>query len=188
MRKDQIFVLMLVILLPLTGCIGGIGDVDADNNSDTENAIVNNYFNNSTTLNESPPDYRFMVFDTELEGGEWDSTRMRGTAEIVIIGSFNTTSENMYSVVYMSSTCEDLNVWYSSYCGISIESTCDVKVYPSGYYNGASTTNHLMLKGTVGSNCTHDVYNIYGTNQLSENSVISMHSELVILEHPVSAF
>ena len=30
MRKDQIFVLMLVILLPLSGCIGGVGDAVAD--------------------------------------------------------------------------------------------------------------------------------------------------------------
>ena len=35
MRKDQIFVLMLVVLLPLTGCFdgGGIGDAEAQDTS-----------------------------------------------------------------------------------------------------------------------------------------------------------
>jgi len=41
MRKDQIFVLMLVVLLPLTGCFdgGGIGDVDAQETDETDHSI-----------------------------------------------------------------------------------------------------------------------------------------------------
>ena len=32
MRKDQIFVLLLIFLLPMTGCFGGVvGDSEADN-------------------------------------------------------------------------------------------------------------------------------------------------------------
>ena len=50
MRKDQIFVLMLVVLLPLTGCFdgGGIGDADAQESSDST-TVVNNYYNNTTS-------------------------------------------------------------------------------------------------------------------------------------------
>ena len=54
MRKDQIFVLLLVVLLPLTGCFdgGGIGDADAQD-STSNTTVVNNYFNN-TSSNSSP--------------------------------------------------------------------------------------------------------------------------------------
>ena len=40
MRKDQIFVLMLVVLLPLTGCFdgGGIGDADAQDTSSEDDS------------------------------------------------------------------------------------------------------------------------------------------------------
>ena len=36
MRKDQIFVLLLVFLLPMTGCFGGIvGDAEADDDDES---------------------------------------------------------------------------------------------------------------------------------------------------------
>ena len=40
MRKDQIFVLLLVVLLPLTGCFdgGGIGDADAQDSTESGNS------------------------------------------------------------------------------------------------------------------------------------------------------
>ena len=42
MRNDQIFVLMLVVLLPLTGCFdgGGIGDADAQNSTNYDDIQV----------------------------------------------------------------------------------------------------------------------------------------------------
>ena len=54
MRKDQIFVLLLVVLLPLTGCFdgGGIGGADAQD-STGNTTVVNNYYNN-TSSNSSP--------------------------------------------------------------------------------------------------------------------------------------
>ena len=37
MRKDQIFVLLLILLLPMTGCFGGVvGDAEADNDDDDD--------------------------------------------------------------------------------------------------------------------------------------------------------
>ena len=48
MRNDQIFVLMLVILLPMSGCFdGAVGDAEgADDESET--TVINNYYNNTT--------------------------------------------------------------------------------------------------------------------------------------------
>lgn len=50
MRNDQIFVLLLVVLLPLSGCFdaGGIGEAEGTEDTTTETAVVNNYYNNMT--------------------------------------------------------------------------------------------------------------------------------------------
>jgi hypothetical protein len=49
MRTDHVFVLLLVILLPMSGCFGGsVGDAEgADDTSST--TVVNNYYNNTTS-------------------------------------------------------------------------------------------------------------------------------------------
>ena len=50
MRNDQIFVLLLVVLLPLSGCFdaGSIGEAEGTEDSTTEATVVNNYYNNMT--------------------------------------------------------------------------------------------------------------------------------------------
>ena len=59
MRNDQIFVLLLVVLLPLSGCFdgNGLGEAEGADDSDTssETTIVNNYYNNSTTIIQQTP-------------------------------------------------------------------------------------------------------------------------------------
>jgi len=46
MTTDRLFVIMLVVLIPMTGCFGAVDNADAEeNDSDT---IVNNYYNNTT--------------------------------------------------------------------------------------------------------------------------------------------
>ena len=56
MRKDQIFVLLLVFLLPMTGCFGGIvGDAEADDddNDDDEPQWINDVGTSPITWNLS---------------------------------------------------------------------------------------------------------------------------------------
>ena len=50
MRNDQIFVLMLVILLPMSGCFDdAVGDAEgAEDTTDGTTTIINNYYNNTT--------------------------------------------------------------------------------------------------------------------------------------------
>jgi hypothetical protein len=59
MRNDQIFVLLLVVLLPLSGCFdaGGIGEAEgADESGETsETTVVNNYYNNTTIVESTTP-------------------------------------------------------------------------------------------------------------------------------------
>lgn len=55
MKPDKVFVLMLVILLPLTGCIDvsdNAGAEDSTDSGDDGMTVVNNYYNNTTTVEE----------------------------------------------------------------------------------------------------------------------------------------
>ncbi|MFL2968110.1 MAG: hypothetical protein ACJZ6A_03065 [Candidatus Poseidoniaceae archaeon] len=50
MKTDRIFVLLLVVMLPMSGCFDdAVGDAEgADDESST--TVVNNYYNNTTTI------------------------------------------------------------------------------------------------------------------------------------------
>ena len=52
MTTDRLFVIMLVMLIPMTGCFGAVDNADAEEN--TSETIVNNYYNNTTTIVEAP--------------------------------------------------------------------------------------------------------------------------------------
>ena len=57
MRNDQIFVLLLVVLLPMSGCFdgGGVGEAEGAQDSDEASGttVVNHYYNNTTTSQNS---------------------------------------------------------------------------------------------------------------------------------------
>jgi len=58
MKTDRVFVLLLVVLLPLSGCFDGstTGDAegaDAADGSSESTAVINIYYNNTTTSSES---------------------------------------------------------------------------------------------------------------------------------------
>jgi hypothetical protein len=61
MRNDQIFVLLLVILLPMSGCFdGAVGDAEGTDDASSGTTIVNNYYNNTTvTESNSPLQHQF---------------------------------------------------------------------------------------------------------------------------------
>jgi len=51
MKTDKVFILMLVIMLPLTGCIDVSDNADAQDASDSEESettVINNYYNTTT--------------------------------------------------------------------------------------------------------------------------------------------
>jgi len=57
MKTDRVFVLLLVVLLPLSGCFDGTTTGDAEGAEGTDDApsttVVNNYYNNTTTSSNS---------------------------------------------------------------------------------------------------------------------------------------
>ena len=46
MTTDRLFVILLVMLIPMTGCFGAIDNADAEDNDENETTIVNNYYYN----------------------------------------------------------------------------------------------------------------------------------------------
>lgn len=52
MTTDKVFILLLVIMLPLTGCLDVTDTAEAEE-SEEETPIVNNYYNNTTTIVQS---------------------------------------------------------------------------------------------------------------------------------------
>ena len=193
MRNDQIFVLLLVVLLPLSGCFdaGGIGEAEgAEESSPT---VVNNYYNNTTISNSSSEiEYKYLVFDTELENGQWPTTIDPNNASTVhvMLGTFNTTGGNLYSVIYSAPTCETTSGWTSvAECYVAIKSTCGDIIYANQYFGaGASETTSFMLKGPIGNNCLHEVYSYYSTSTLFEINTIRLHYELGLKEISATPF
>jgi len=195
MKTNRVFVLLLVVLLPLSGCFdGSIGDADATGDSSESTPVINNYYNNTTVVNmTSPiPDYKFVVFDEELNNGNWDNitTNNEETNTLrVLLGTFNTSSNNLYSVIYSAYTCETLTGWTSSteMCYIRLDSTCGDVIYSAQLFSVAtSETTSYMLKGTANSNCTHEVSSLYSTDSLDLSEVIRLHYELGLKEIPIS--
>ena len=67
MTTDRLFVIMLVILIPMTGCFGALDNADAEEN--TSETIVNNYYNNTTTVIAEEVEYFTIggVFDMDSD-------------------------------------------------------------------------------------------------------------------------
>ena len=131
MRKDQIFVLMLVIFLPLTGCFGdAIGEAEAE--EETEGTtVVNNYYNNTTVENTyqnitqilEPTTYYmngYFTYDTNFNQSDWSDTSIhsewhdaftinQSAHEVVSITSLN------FIALVNYSECESF--WLIGDCG-----------------------------------------------------------------------
>ena len=75
MRNDQIFVLLIVVLLPMSGCFdGAVGDAEGTDDTDSNTTVINNYYNQTTNIPpifhiasigfENPDDYgRISTYD-----------------------------------------------------------------------------------------------------------------------------
>jgi hypothetical protein len=196
MKTDRVFVLLLVVLLPLSGCFdGSVGDADAADDSSESTTVINNYYNNTTVVNMTSviPDYKYVTFDEELNNGNWDNmtiTNEETNTLRVLLGTFNTSANNLYSVVYSAYTCETLTGWTSyleGACTIRLDSTCGDVIYSSQIFSQAtSETTTYMLKGTVNSDCIHEISSFYSTDSLDDHEVIRLHYELGLREIPIS--
>ena len=55
MKMDRVFVLMLVVMLPMTGCFEDtVGDAEGSEGDGETTTVINNYYNNATEYNHPP--------------------------------------------------------------------------------------------------------------------------------------
>lgn len=104
MTTDKLFVLLLVILLPLTGCLDIADNAEAEESND-ETTIVNNYYNNTTTTTMP------MVHSLHLEKGENATLQFDGTStlklETIYHGGYGSQAPSSMTVMnYFDMTCD----------------------------------------------------------------------------------
>ena len=138
MTTDKVFILLLVIMLPLTGCLDVTDTAEAED-SDEETTIVNNYYNNTTTT--SMP----MVHSLHLEQGENATLEFDGTKTMkveTLWSGINQIDDNMrantHSLYPMQMTCDnDVTVTGSLTAGIHLPvlggQNCSVLITANDY-------------------------------------------------------
>jgi hypothetical protein len=121
MRKDQIFVLLLIFLLPMTGCFGGIvGDAEADDddNDDDEPHWINDVGTSPITWNLS------------LNPNQW--LEVKSSYGLLVMGENSSQEEiTQYGLAVSEETGWSVNGGFSpifggdySICGLSVEENC----------------------------------------------------------------
>ena len=160
MKTDKLFVLMLVILLPLTGCIDVSDNADAQDADETheeEMTVINNYYNNTTTVIQPvEPEMVHMYVFTETNSvgtitiGENQTIEWLWGSSIVDTGNGPGASVNPVQITDVS----------------CIDSTAP-------YYGG--TSSGFAIKGE--GECTYTLSTNYGGN------FVSAHHSLTYLIH-----
>ena len=165
MRNDQIFVLLLVVLLPMSGCFdgGGVGEAEGAQDSDETSGttVVNHYYNNTTTTTivESNPEY-YVTSGTYGNCGQWTNTTSNGSTSSVC--NFWEYPENEYVFIDIpanttvrihgvSSSQGALN-YFSVSCASGFEITSNL-VFGAQYTMGMVATDgtDCSLNGNGGS-------------------------------------
>ena len=165
MRNDQIFVLLLVVLLPMSGCFdaGSVGEAEGAQDSDETSVttVVNHYYNNTTTTTivESNPEY-YVTSGTYGNCGQWTNTTSNGSTSSVC--NFWEYPENEYVFIDIpanttvrihgvSSSQGALN-YFSVSCASGFEITSNL-VFGAQYTMGMVATDgtDCSLNGNGGS-------------------------------------
>ena len=151
MKTDRVFVLLLVVLLPLSGCFdGSVGDADATDDS-----------SESTPSTSAIPEYYSLIFD--IDRNNTTSTEATEYTNYLTIGTFNTSQNTIVEMVYgsISGLDSETGLWGATKAGLSqvyFESNCGDFTYSTVLNEAAvSTQSIVQLDGTIGSDCSIDV-------------------------------
>ena len=136
MRKDQIFVLLLVLLLPMTGCFGDvIGDTQADDNDDYNepawaNDIGTNVLNWSLSLDvnewlEVKSAYVIVAQTSSTNNGSQQTTNSEQVRMIVQEDGDWIVSGDSHSPIFGGNY---------HLCAFYDDGEC-YDIYPGGYYS-----------------------------------------------------
>ena len=132
MTTDKLFILLLVILLPLTGCLD-IADTAEAEDSDEETTIVNNYYNNTTTTTMP------MVHSLHIEAGANATLDFDGTTTMKL--------ETHYRDISSPNEYDGISVGYT------FTMTCDGVMMIN---KGMMALGHY-LPVLAGQNCTIEI-------------------------------
>ena len=151
MKTDRVFVLLLVVLLPLSGCFdGSVGDADAADDS-----------SESTPSASAIPEYKSLILD--IDRNNTTSTEAGEYTNYLTIGTFNTSQNTIVEMVYgsISGFDSETGLWGATKTGLSqvyFESNCGGFTY-STVLNEASVSTQSIVKldGTIGSDCLIEV-------------------------------
>lgn len=156
MRKDQIFVLLLVIFLPLTGCFGGsgIGDVEGEETTD------------GTSDNEL-----FTTFVT-IEPNDWECGKYSSCFWEPIFSIHSDSGSGIQVVSFSSSVEGNYSIYEDNYNSISssgfapkVVSTCESGQTWNTTISGINEYILNSILPTVGDECQHE---FFASGQLSD--------------------
>ena len=152
MTTDRLFVILLVMLIPMTGCFGAIDNADAEDNDD-ETTIVNNYYYNNTTT--------MMMEQIEYfsNGGVIDSSTPHGeiitqSSGILFTGS---PAQNFYPYNFTTNAGEAMKIHYfygSGFNRMYLDTECSDG---TTFLTGSSSENNDNYVGGSHTNCEHSV-------------------------------
>jgi hypothetical protein len=145
MSTDKLFILLLVVLLPLTGCLDTVEPAGAETNDASD--VLYSTYTTITPTNERCGDYDVCVWEYAATIHTWAS-------EGIEIVSVSTALEGTYE--YGGSTIERTSIGT-----VNVASNCD-----SGHYWNNTAWGFIP---TVGDVCQHDFF-IYGTHSGSSSS------------------
>ncbi|MDA8557683.1 hypothetical protein N9M40_01965 [Candidatus Poseidoniales archaeon] len=112
MTTDKMFILLLVIMLPLTGCLDIADNAEAED-SEEETTIVNNYYNNTTTTTMP------MVHPLHLEANTNATIQFDGDTTMKVETIYRTggssTTMAVESIHYFDMTCNGTSIVSSAF-------------------------------------------------------------------------
>ena len=157
MTTDKVFILLLVIMLPLTGCLDVTDTAEAEE-SDEETTIVNNYYNNTTTIVQSvEPEMVHMYVYTQNNTVGFITINENQTIEWLSTSSLMDTGNG------------------GSFAGAGTVQITEVSCIDSNAVYYGNTGAGFAIKGQ--GECTYTLETNYG------NSLIDGHHSIVYLIH-----
>ena len=99
MTTDKVFILLLVILLPITGCLDMTDNAEAEG-SDEETTIVNNYYNNTTEVSMLPAVYSLHIERGTVATFDFDGNETWKLESLSIIYQEGESGNNGYALSF----------------------------------------------------------------------------------------
>ena len=162
MTTDRLFVILLVMLIPMTGCFGAIDNADAEDNDENETTIVNNYYYNNTTSTTTEQNIEYFSV-----GGTFDRDELTNDGVYYYVFNLSTNPGEFVDVIFFDywSGQQDIR----SYC----DDGAEINYYTGGGYLYGSHTScyHLVRARSVGEEFGFNlVYSVLQTTPTDLNA------------------